>query len=90
MTEGASGVAQTSWRKSSYSHGEGTDCVEVAWRKSSYSHDVGTDCVEVAWRSHQPPSTSDRILLRDSKNPSGPMLTVTTTAWQQLVVAVGA
>jgi hypothetical protein len=52
----------TGWRKSSYSS-NGTNCVEV-WRKSSRSNN-GTDCVEVA-------GTLDR--LRDSKNPSGPVL----------------
>jgi hypothetical protein len=52
------------WRKSSY-RDNGTDCVEV-WRRSSRSSN-GTDCVEVA-------GTRDRV--RDSKNPSGPVLRV--------------
>ncbi|WP_311771422.1 DUF397 domain-containing protein [Actinophytocola algeriensis] len=59
-------MSQTSWRKSSYSGGEGTSCVEVAW-------------------SHRPPSTSDGVLVRDSKNTDGPMLTVPAAAWHRLV-----
>ncbi|MFL6127268.1 DUF397 domain-containing protein [Actinophytocola sp.] len=84
-TEGAIGVSQTSWRKSSFSNGTGTSCVEVAWRKSSFSNDIGTDCVEVAWSNHQPRSTSDAVLVRDSKNPGGGVLTVPTAAWRDLL-----
>ncbi|GAB3443641.1 hypothetical protein GCM10027436_30820 [Actinophytocola sediminis] len=56
----------------------------MAWRKSSYSGGEGTDCVEVAWSS-RPPSTSDGVLVRDSKHPTGPKLTVPVTAWHQLL-----
>jgi len=47
----------------------------LAWRKSSYSDDDGIgNCVEVAF---------DRtVAVRDSKNPAGPILTVTPAAWQ--------
>jgi hypothetical protein len=38
----------------------------TSWRKSSFSHGNGGDCVEVA---------STLGALRDSKNPSGPVLT---------------
>jgi uncharacterized protein DUF397 len=38
----------------------------TSWRKSSYSSSNGGDCVEVA---------STLGALRDSKNPSGPVLT---------------
>ncbi|QIY56220.1 DUF397 domain-containing protein [Streptomyces sp. RPA4-5] len=62
------------WIKSSYSTGDGPDCVEVAWRKSSYSTDEGAQCVEVA-------AAPDTILIRDSKNPHGPRLTFTPTTW---------
>ncbi|MFJ3657539.1 DUF397 domain-containing protein [Streptomyces nigra] len=44
------------------------------WMKSSYSTPDGPDCVEVA-------PTPDRILVRDSKNPDGPRLTLTPTTW---------
>jgi len=55
------------------------------WRKSSYSNDVGTSCVEVAWPSHLPPSMNDGVLVRDSKNPGGPILTLPTAAWVELL-----
>lgn len=55
----------TTWHKSSYSSSNGGNCVEVAWRKSSFSSSNGGDCVEVA---------PGLRALRDSKNPSGPVL----------------
>jgi hypothetical protein len=66
------------WRKSSYSGGNGGQCVEVAaaWRKSSYSGGNGGDCVEVA-------DNMPRIVaVRDSKNPSGPELVFSRAAWE--------
>jgi hypothetical protein len=67
---------KTTWFKSSYSSNEGGDCLEVAytWRKSSYSGSEGGNCVEVA--TH--PSA---VHVRDSKNPDGPILTVSTATW---------
>jgi hypothetical protein len=53
------------WRKSSYSS-NGSACVEISWRKASYSSN-GANCVEV---SH------NLAAIRDSKNPTGPVLTV--------------
>ncbi|MCF3107055.1 DUF397 domain-containing protein [Streptomyces roseoverticillatus] len=66
------------WRKSSYSDGGGGDCVEVAadWRKSTYSSDNGGDCVEVGRRPDRSP-----VHIRDSKNPTGPALTVSLPTW---------
>jgi hypothetical protein len=61
------------WHTSSYS-GNGADCVEVGWRTSSYSGGNG-DCVEVA-------ATPDAVLVRDSKDRSGPALTIPTPAWR--------
>jgi hypothetical protein len=55
------------WRKSSRS-GSQTNCVELAWRKSSRSA-AQTDCVELA----------NTGAVRDSKNPTGPILTVDLT-----------
>lgn len=46
------------------------------WRKSSFSGSIG-DCVEVS--SHVIPL--NRILVRDSKAPSGPYLSFTSDAW---------
>lgn len=46
----------------------------LEWIKSSYSTPDGPDCVEVA-------AHPDRILVRDSKNPDGPRLSLTACAW---------
>ncbi|MEV5155307.1 DUF397 domain-containing protein [Streptomyces werraensis] len=45
-----------------------------AWTKSSHSSDDGPSCVEVA-------ATPVHILVRDSKTPQGPRLTLAPTAW---------
>jgi hypothetical protein len=69
------------WRKSSYSGDTGGSCVEcallgpLAWRKSSHSGDQGGECVEIA----APPSPT--LLIRDSKNPAGPHLTLGPAAF---------
>ncbi|MCT9006421.1 DUF397 domain-containing protein [Streptomyces rhizosphaerihabitans] len=44
------------------------------WIKSSYSTADGPDCVEVA-------AVPARILVRDSKNPDGPRLSLAPTSW---------
>ncbi|MEV0445038.1 DUF397 domain-containing protein [Streptomyces spectabilis] len=68
------------WFKSSYSGGDGDDCVEVAlsWHKSSYSSGSGDDCVEVA-------TCPTAIHIRDSKHPAGPQLMVAPGAWADFV-----
>ncbi|MDT0347284.1 DUF397 domain-containing protein [Streptomyces litchfieldiae] len=48
------------------------------WRKSSYSGGNG-NCVEVA------PLASDGRAVRDSKDPSGPMLTFTASQWETFI-----
>ncbi|MEU1183454.1 DUF397 domain-containing protein [Streptomyces sp. NPDC005820] len=55
---------------------------ELAWFKSSYSSGSGDDCVEVAPRPHQ-------IHVRDSKDKSGPHLTLSPTAWAEFVAHAG-
>ncbi|MBK6018861.1 DUF397 domain-containing protein [Streptomyces sp. MBT53] len=69
-------IEQLSWFKSSYSSGEGGQCLEVAyaWRKSSYSDGEGGQCVEVAACPHT-------IHIRDSKTPASTHLTVSPEAW---------
>ncbi|MEV0439256.1 DUF397 domain-containing protein [Streptomyces spectabilis] len=47
---------------------------ELAWFKSSYSSGQGDDCVEVATCPHA-------VHVRDSKDMSGPQLTLSPTAW---------
>lgn len=49
------------------------------WRKSSYSS--SGDCVEVA-------PVPGGVLVRDSKNPDGPVLAVAATGWQAFRHAV--
>ncbi|WP_326795274.1 DUF397 domain-containing protein [Streptomyces sp. NBC_01808] len=51
---------------------------ELAWVKSSYSGSGGGNCVEVA-------AAAERVHVRDSKNPSGPVLTVSPEAWASFV-----
>ncbi|MFD3522558.1 DUF397 domain-containing protein [Streptomyces sp. NPDC058653] len=45
------------------------------WRKSSYSNGDGGECVEVA------DDQLGVILVRDSKNPTGPVLVLHPAAW---------
>ncbi|OIJ87241.1 DUF397 domain-containing protein [Streptomyces colonosanans] len=67
---------ELAWFKSSYSGGEGGNCVEVAvsWFKSSYSGSEGDNCVEVAVHP-------EAIHIRDSKDKGIRPLAVTPTAW---------
>jgi hypothetical protein len=51
----------------------------VQWRKSSYSGDQGGQCVEIA----ETPSTT--VAIRDSKNPTGPILTIAPAAFATFV-----
>jgi hypothetical protein len=73
-----------SWRKSSYSAGNGGNCVEFAevWRKSSYSGSNGGDCVEVA------ATLPAAIAVRDSKDPDGPKLLFTPAAWAAFTATI--
>ena len=67
------------WHTSSYSMDHG-DCVQVGWRTSSYSTNEGA-CVQVA-------TVPDRVLVRDSKDPDGPALTVPTPAWRAFLTTL--
>ncbi|MFC3576789.1 DUF397 domain-containing protein [Streptomyces yaanensis] len=83
-------LSNARWRKSSYSNGEGGDCIEVAydflgaarWRKSSYSDDNGGSCVEVA------DGVPGVVPVRDSKVPDGPVLLIGSAAWTEFVRTV--
>ncbi|MEU2261067.1 DUF397 domain-containing protein [Streptomyces sp. NPDC019645] len=71
------------WRKSSYSGGEGGNCLEVAtWRKSSHSGGDGGNCLEVA------DDHPGIVPVRDSKNPDGPKLVFRAAAWSAFVDGV--
>jgi hypothetical protein len=75
------------WRKSSYSNGGDTNCVEVGavpWRKSTYGNGNGGQCVEAA---HVPGT----VLVRDTKDDgTGPVLRVTPANWTRFTRAVRA
>lgn len=49
------------------------------WRKSSYSAGSTGNCVEVAF--------GQTVALRDSKNPAGPMITMSPAAWRVFLSA---
>lgn len=70
------------WFKSSYSSGAGGECLETAyaWHKSTYSSGEGGQCVEVAPCPHT-------IHVRDSKNPTGPMLSFSPASWSAFTTA---
>ncbi|WP_141206411.1 DUF397 domain-containing protein [Streptomyces griseorubiginosus] len=51
---------------------------KLTWFKSSYSDGEGGQCLEVA-------VTPDTIHLRDSKQPTGPHLALSPTAWSAFV-----
>ncbi|MFI6401058.1 DUF397 domain-containing protein [Streptomyces sp. NPDC050548] len=78
------------WIKSSYSNGDGGNCVEIAsdfpgaalWRKSSYSNGSGGNCVEVA------ANLPGLVPVRDSKAPHRPALVLTATAWAPFITAL--
>lgn len=74
------------WRKSSYSGSGASACVECAeidprWRKSSFSGGGANECVECA-------DLGPSHAIRDSKNPGGPHLTLSPTAWRNLLTTV--
>jgi hypothetical protein len=54
----------------------------ATWIKSSYSGTNGGDCVEVA------PAIPDFVPVRDSKNPDGPVLKITRSAWSAFTSAL--
>lgn len=71
------------WRKSTYSGGGQTNCIEVApWRKSSHSAGGQSQCVEVA-------HDETVVGVRDTKNWSGGYFTVGHGAWRAFADAAG-
>jgi hypothetical protein len=65
------------------SHCDSGGCVEVSFFKSSYSSTNGS-CVEVGFQK----STHDEILVRDSKDREGPVLTFTRAEWSAFLAGV--
>ena len=58
------------------------ETLDPRWRKSSYSGNGG-DCVEVA-------DYDNHLMVRDSKNPEGAKLAVTTASWRAFTAKVKA
>ena len=54
--------------------------MESNWRKSSYSGSNGGECVEVA--------TAGAILVRDTADRNGPVLTFTPDAWRAFTTSI--
>ncbi|WP_432191364.1 DUF397 domain-containing protein [Streptomyces sp. bgisy027] len=50
----------------------------IAWRRSSYSNGMGGECLEVA-------AASEVVTVRDSKDASGPILKLSTSAWRDFI-----
>ncbi|HEU4541371.1 MAG TPA: DUF397 domain-containing protein, partial [Jiangellaceae bacterium] len=78
------------WRTSSYSS-ESFNCVEVAYVKSSRSSDTA-NCVEVAFTSACNGGNCIEVgeccgdtLVRDSKDPAGPVLRFGDDGWRAFV-----
>jgi hypothetical protein len=51
------------------------------WRKSSHSGGNGGSCIEVA-------DHGNRVLVRDTKDRTGPVLRLSPAAWRELVAQV--
>jgi len=54
----------------------------VVWRTSSYTASTG-NCVEVA-----PTTAGGTVLVRDTKDRKGPVLTVPATAWRAFLADI--
>lgn len=57
------------------------DLTPAVWHKSTYSSDIGI-CVEVA------DLADGHRAVRDSKNPTGPVLTVLPTQWAAFTAGI--
>ncbi|MET8048650.1 DUF397 domain-containing protein [Streptosporangium sp. NPDC005286] len=87
-------LSQVTWRKSSQSNANGGQCVEVGvWHKNSLNGS-GQNCVEVALADNTrvaPSLTADAerlLLVRDSKDPDGPVLAFTPEEWDVFLVSI--
>jgi hypothetical protein len=54
--------------------------LDPRWRKSSYSGNGGGNCVEVG--------QADGVLVRDTQDPTGPVLTFSADAWQRFALTL--
>jgi hypothetical protein len=55
------------------------DLGALSWRTSSYSSGHGGNCVEVA------PVPSGGVVVRNSKEPAGPVVGFSTTEWDDFI-----
>lgn len=67
------------WQKSSLSFAN-QNCIEVRWARSSWC--AHGDCIEVA--------SGTIVLVRDSMDPQGPQLQVSTHNWRSFTAAIRA
>ena len=76
------------WIKSSFSFANG-NCVQISWLKSSYS-DISFACVEVSGvpEGYVPSKEGTRVLVRDSKDPDGPVLEFSRDEWDAFLAGV--
>jgi hypothetical protein len=58
------------------------DLSNAIWRKSSYSGGNGGDCVEVA------DNLPEVVAVRDSKDPTGPVLAFGSDEWRAFMAAI--
>jgi hypothetical protein len=72
----------TYWRKSSYSGGQGGNCVEVGGRCKSRRADPARNCAETGDQARA-------VLVRDTQDPGGRQLTVSAAAWRAFTEALG-
>jgi hypothetical protein len=61
-----------------------TDLTRAVWRKSSRSGTQGGNCVEVAG------NLAGVVAVRDSKDPTGPVLTFSPAAWRAFILSLTA
>ena len=101
-SKGASNCVQASaaWRTSSYSGHMNSNCVQAcaAWRKSSRSTGGNGGCVDVTFTTADGDNAVDipehkaseprLILIRDSKDPSGPVLAFNEAEWTAFIAGV--
>jgi Domain of unknown function (DUF397) len=74
--------ALTTWRTSTYSGSNGSNCVEVGtWRTSTRSGSNGGNCVEVG-------AAERAVAVRDTKDRAGAVLTFGPEAWRRFAATV--
>jgi hypothetical protein len=60
----------------------------ATWRKSSFSGNNGGQCVEIAAVSDLSAGHERMIVVRDSKDPHGPLLALTREDWQSFTAGL--